>query len=180
MGREVRRVAAGWEHPSDEQGNYIPLFGGSFSRRAAEWDRGHERWCAGQRPIRDIVVGEGPAASVETIWGAPDEAGRLFADTWGEYAGPRPVATDYLPDWPEDEASWWQLYENVTEGTPVSPAFSSITELRAWLVEHGDRFSDAPPSEASVDQLLQRGSAPSFVFSGGEVRGWERQDDAAI
>ena len=33
-----------------------------------------------------------------------------------EYAGEEPDSRDYLPDWPENVASAYQLYENTTEG----------------------------------------------------------------
>lgn len=45
MGREVRRVPSGYEHPRDKRGNYVPLFDGRgyagdlayFEAHEAEW-----------------------------------------------------------------------------------------------------------------------------------------------
>lgn len=44
MGREVRMVPAGWEHPVDENGEFIPLLTGSFSEELAEWQEGKRQW----------------------------------------------------------------------------------------------------------------------------------------
>jgi len=30
MGREIRRVSEGWEHPKDARGNYQPLYDEDF------------------------------------------------------------------------------------------------------------------------------------------------------
>ncbi len=57
-----------------------------------------------------------------------------------------------------------QIYEDVSEGTPVSPVFGSQAEVRAWLIAQGVAFEAA-------DEFLQRGSAPSFVFGPGGVPG---------
>ncbi|HXZ54705.1 MAG TPA: hypothetical protein VEH03_04550 [Burkholderiales bacterium] len=50
----------------------------------------------------------------------------------------------------------YQLYENVTEGTPESPVLSSLAELRTWLLAQG---WDAQ----RIDFLLEHGHAPSFI-----------------
>lgn len=50
----------------------------------------------------------------------------------------------------------FQLYENVTEGTPVSPIFLSREELFAWLRDQGY-------PEGNIEMLAAWGHAPSFV-----------------
>ena len=57
-----------------------------------------------------------------------------------------------------------QIYEDVSEGTPVSPVFASTSEARAWLIAQG------VTSEA-VDEFLREGSAPSFVIGSGGILG---------
>jgi hypothetical protein len=49
------------------------------------------------------------------------------------------------------------VYEDVSEGTPVSPVFASAGELRGWLVARGVPV-------ASAEAFLAQGSAPSFVL----------------
>ncbi len=57
-----------------------------------------------------------------------------------------------------DEAAkpGYQIYENVSEGTPQSPIFGSRAELAVWLEGQG---WDA----ARIAFLLEHGHAPSFV-----------------
>src|SRR5215510_8017307 len=42
MGREVRRVPPGWEHPRDEAGRYVPLFDGAKLAEAVAYYEVHE------------------------------------------------------------------------------------------------------------------------------------------
>src|SRR3954471_15330108 len=37
-------------------------------------------------------------------------------------------------DWTEEEAVCFQIYETVSEGTPVSPMFDTLTDMEDWLV----------------------------------------------
>jgi len=50
----------------------------------------------------------------------------------------------------------YQIYENVTEGSPVSPVFNSLLELVSWLIAQG-------VSRQSAEAFVERGSAPSFA-----------------
>lgn len=52
----------------------------------------------------------------------------------------------------------YQLYENVTEGTPQSPIFASVDALQAWLDAQG-------LDKARSAYLMEHGNAPSFVVS---------------
>lgn len=86
------------------------------------------------------------------------------ADEAGE-----PIPGAHLePLWgiPDAERPGYQVYENVSEGTPVSPAFDSVDELRAWLIRQG-------VTAEAADAFLRDGFAPSFVYSipGGLVGG---------
>lgn len=49
--------------------------------------------------------------------------------SYEEYAGPRPDASDYMPDWPEAERTHYQMYENTSEGTPISPVMATPEDL---------------------------------------------------
>lgn len=50
-----------------------------------------------------------------------------------------------------------QVYEDVSEGTPVSPNFASSGELREWLIAQG-------VAGQAADDFLREGSASSFVL----------------
>jgi hypothetical protein len=51
----------------------------------------------------------------------------------------------------------YQVYENVSEGSPLSPVFDTPEDLTRWLKREGW------PQEA-IDSLLDVGHAPSLVI----------------
>jgi hypothetical protein len=59
-----------------------------------------------------------------------------------------------------EEKSCYQIYQNVSEGTPVSPIFGSKEELCQWMVAQGE----SPEAAAA---FLDLGHAPSLVISRG-------------
>jgi hypothetical protein len=67
-----------------------------------------------------------------------------------------------MPRWAPEEATCYQVYEDVTEGTPVSPVFDSLDGVRGWLVDQGY-------SRRAVEGFCRRGQAPTLVVADGEV-----------
>ncbi len=127
MGREVRRVPADWQHPRDAAGKLIPLRAADFARMAAAWDCGQAKWERGLVATHSTLPGV-PA------WRQRDEFVR--ASDYLEHAGPRPRADTFMPTWPDEQRTWWQMYETVTAGTPISPPQASAAELAKWLADH--------------------------------------------
>ncbi len=87
-----------------------------------------------------------------------------------EMDGDPPDPNYYRPNWAAGEATWFQVYENVTEGTPMTPPFASRDELAAHLVAHGDdwvRNGEPNPwtSEAAFRFVFELGYAPTFVYT---------------
>jgi hypothetical protein len=118
MGIEIRRVPAGWEHPRDAEGEYIPLLDG-YNGQVAEWETGKTQWDLG---FREIWKG---------VWEPRQDAELTMS--FEEWAGERPVEADYTPDWPPDERTHYQLYENTDLGMPVSPVLPDRVALSKWL-----------------------------------------------
>lgn len=158
MGREVRRVPADWQHPKkhqfDHRGRlverYKPLFGGSWSQAAREWDAEREKWERGEFPEY-----------------ASEESRQMPYDQW---SGRRPYSGDYMPDWPAEQRTHFMMYEDTSEGTPISPAFSSPEELARWLADN--KASAFGSDTATYEQWLRvarGGWAPSMVVSDGEL-----------
>jgi len=54
-----------------------------------------------------------------------------------DWYGQAPDQNDYMPDWPADECTHLMMYEDTTEGTPISPAFPTPEELAKWLADTG-------------------------------------------
>lgn len=44
--------------------------------------------------------------------------------------------SDFMPPWPPEQATAFQVYEDTTEGTPLSPVLGTWQEVVAWLGEH--------------------------------------------
>jgi len=124
MGREVRRVPPDWDH---EKYSDQPL-GDRFGKELDDWLKGYFEWQKGYRYSRLVEK-----------WIPIEEEYKQYPYT--DFAGERPNVTDYMPDWNESERTHYQAYENVTEGTPISPVFATEEEMIDWLVENetGDR-----------------------------------------
>ena len=70
---------------------------------------------------------------------------------------------DVMPQWPESERTHYQMYESVTEGTPISPVMESPEALARWLAEN--KASAGPYATATHDQWLAMINAGSSVGS---------------
>lgn len=57
----------------------------------------------------------------------------------------------------EEEKTCFQIYENVTEGSPVSPVFETQDEMINWLKKQGN---DA----TVINQFIEWGHYPSLVI----------------
>lgn len=119
MGREVRRVPKDWVHPTDANERLIPLF-----------------------ELRE------PIESLQAAWDqrktAHDE--KEMCCTFEEWAGPRPMAEDYMPWWPDEEKTHYQMYETCTEGTPISPVMAMPETLANWLSISGASVFGGQPA----------------------------------
>lgn len=161
MEREVRRVPATWKHPRCEDGEFIPLHEGrDVAALQAKWDADEQRWNSGLAP--DYQNGDDNGEP----WVAkvPEDRG-----PWNEYSGDRPVESDYMPNWPEAEQTHLQMYEDCTEGTPISPVMETPEALARWLADNN--ASAFGYQGASYEQWLatiRRGWAPSAVFTTGK------------
>lgn len=76
----------------------------------------------------------------------------------------------------------WQLWENVSEGSPVTPVFATSAELVAHLVAGGDawdRKRGAPGwKREDAEAFVRQGSAPTLVSIGGQI--FEPRDSAKL
>jgi hypothetical protein len=163
MGRQIRRVPANWQHPEAEGDDlrrgrgYTPLYGLCYKTEAEEWVKNCLLWSQGRHP--DQLDGSGK--DCEFFW------------EWDGDPPDRKYYVQYDPD-DKDLCTWWQLYETVSEGTPVSPAFATADELIDYLATHGDFWEQRRareghrPLQLSSRETLEKfvkneGSAPSLV-----------------
>ena len=146
MGREIRTVPADWVHPKDERtGRYKPLHDQSFREAAEEWVTGFEEWRTGTH--KDFK-----------------KHGVDYPYFW-QWEGDPPDEEYYRPDWPEETRTHFQVYETVSEGTPVSPVFATKGEIADWAVAQGH-------SREAADAFAEDGYVPSGLFIPGKGFAW--------
>lgn len=173
MGREIRKVIPNWEHPKEEKYNsfkgrydegFKPLYNRPYRKSINEWITEHQLWEKGEHPDQQDKDLEGYI-------------------NYADYAGNPPDVESYRPDWREEEMTWFQVYETVSEGTPVTPPFATREELVAYLVENGDFWDqerrskgdsimpcDPWPLETAQRFVFGSGYAPSLVVTDGKIQ----------
>ena len=148
MGREVRRVIPDWMPPTDERGHLQPMFNSDFATAADGWKEGLTAWERGER--EDYLSEESRALE---FW---------------ECEGDPPNRAYYRPAWKPEEMTWFQVYETVSEGTPVTPAFATTDELIDYLVANGDFWDQNRGhggwSRESATAFVGTGWAPSAII----------------
>lgn len=79
-----------------------------------------------------------------------------------------PMHQEEMPGWSDAEKTHLQMYENTTEGTPISPVLATPEDLARWLADNN--ASAFASRTATYDQWLatiHSGSAPSAIFRNG-------------
>jgi hypothetical protein len=141
-------VPPNWEHPKKDDGRYQPLFNRNFKEAAAEWIKGLKEWDEGER---------------QRVLKEYNED----YEYW-EWAGDPPDRDYYMPEW-DEEPTWFQVYETVSEGTPVTPPFATKEELIDYLVEHGDFWYQGDIAKGRFDTFRSKSTredATAFVHGG--------------
>lgn len=174
MGREIRMVPPNWQHPEikDDYGRLRlqPMYDQDFASAKAEWLEGLRAWDAGENDDREKYK---------------HDDGRPY-EYW-EWHGNPPCPAYYRP-WKDEEATWYQVWETVSEGTPVTPPFATQQELADYLAENGDEWDQSRSLDPHACKLFGitpgkpgwgkvraekfvfgGGWAPSFVVSGGQM-----------
>lgn len=169
MGREVRRVIPNWEHPKKERfdyrlGQYVedyqPLYDCDSDSAFKEWLSDWNDWCSFRH---DELREKYPEDHRECSQYA------CFCD-WHATA---PSPECYRPAWGAEDATWWQAYETVSEGTPVSPPFATADELVEYLATHGDFWDQkrgaGPWNRASAEAFVKHDAyVPSMMVVDGQ------------
>ena len=143
MGREVRRVPADWQHPR------------------------YEGWEARQG-LKPLFDGDDYQSAHDGFVAKLNEEGLQAAI---DYYGRAPDINDYMPQWAPEERTHLMMYENTTEGTPISPAFETPEELARWLADNeASAFGGMTATYEQWLAVARGGWAPSAVIAGGEMK----------
>jgi len=144
MGREIRRVPPNWEHPRDNKRRYIPLLEGMFDLKMKKWWDEYETWVTGEHKYR--------------------EEGDTDAD-FVEWDGDAPQLSMYLESRFIETPTWYQMYENVSEGTPVTPPFETKEEIVEHLVNFGTFNDSRGWGRKIAEKFVNRGWALSGLIN---------------
>ena len=145
MGREIRRVPIHWQHPRKPDGDYQPLYDEDYETAARLWLMECVRW-----EYHWLEHGCGPeGCDTRYYW---------------DWEGSSPEDTYYRPAWQPGTKMGFQMYETVTEGTPLSPVFPSKQLLADWLCTHTDWCGDGPRTREQAEMFVKDEWAPSAMI----------------
>jgi hypothetical protein len=129
-------------------GDYIPLCDNDIQSAYQEWQENLDKWLLGTHEEQ-----------VERRYDFYDYTPTYAA--FVEWKGRSPDPERHRTrKWSMEEATAYQIYETVTEGTPVSPVFPDAAAMIAWLIQQGH-------SEQSAREFLHYGSVPSGAVVNG-------------
>jgi hypothetical protein len=75
-----------------------------------------------------------------------------------------------MPVFPEGTATGFCMYEDTSEGTPISPVFETPEELARWLADTGaSAFGQMTATYEEWLSMARAGWAPSAISTGGEL-----------
>jgi hypothetical protein len=174
MGREIRKVPSDWKHPTYKDvgkeyetkicrggwqnmaDRFHPMHDELFDNMMDGWYEEWTKWRQGIHPDQKTFSDKANMSYIEWNGGPPEPA----------YYRHR--------KWTDEEATHFQMYETVSEGTPVSPVFASLQELEDWLVEDGNWKScdwpQGPISREAAHAFCSAKWAFSMVItSNGEI-----------
>lgn len=146
MGREIKRVQLDFDWPIGK--GWPPYMGGICSDDVKS--------CMGLKNPTDLDV----------TCGHCKHAAKL--------AGVEAVTLGRCPKWVHDPlpGDCYQLWETVSEGSPVSPVFATPEELADWMVAPGNDTSitRGTTREQWLAMICGSGYAPSLVFDEKGIR----------
>lgn len=189
MGREIRKVPANWNHPKKPDGDYKCLHQYDFDESYKEWKKelkewyeGHRLWQEGKyknyddRVIskqdvliewaNDISDYRAKYSFTENYKREEEELYRSGNPTYTDVAGEPPLAPN--PDEYMPKGEWYQLFETISEGSPITPPFATKEELVEWLSKNPDFWGTQWNPEAAKD-VVESGHAMSMIMANGKI-----------
>ncbi len=185
MGREIRRVPPNWEHPKTFSGGrgerFQPMHDRPHLSAWKEWK--HDRTMYRVECLVPTFMSVGrdvlKAMGFKKWKFHYDKPPHYEWNDWTDYHGEKPDGEFYRPAWKRGEATWFQVYETVSEGTPVTPPFETKEELIQYLMANGDYWDQrrrkdgvsgidcGPWTEEQARRFVDSEWAPSAMVVGG-------------
>lgn len=146
-------VPPNWQHPKNDRGHLQTMYHGNFADKFAAWLADFDR------------IRAGDLTSIERECYA--EPGMNPLAEWLRDEGTPLDPKGYEP-WRKEGATWVQVWETVSEGTPVTPPFATKAELVDYLVAGGDDWDRKSGrggySRAQAEAFVEQGWVPSMVL----------------
>lgn len=170
---------------------FVPMHQGDFKEAVKEWKKDLKNWYKGQEywsnglywsswfkeepvPIKekfkdwlDSIEEDRIRHNFSTDYREEEKQKYItgicsYEDIAGEPPRP-PNPDDYMP-----KGEWIQLFENVSEGTPLTPPFETAPELIDWLANNKD-FWGRDWTREQAEAMVRDEYAPSMTVINGKV-----------
>ena len=157
MWREVRRVPANWQHPKRISKyrwteEYQPCRQRSLKEAIKDYYTDLKKW---YKDYFDFVENGKTVKYERKTYSF--KIGNFLDRIWDEPPSP-PDPKYYMPEWER-----FQLFEDVSEWTPLSPAFETAEELVDWLCNNLDyRWTQRTREQA--EWIVKHWSVCSWAF----------------
>lgn len=180
MSREIRRVPANWNHPKTDivdrnwELRYQAMMQIDYNETYSEWEKEVSDW----KKAFDIfssgvemelsVLNDHCEYETKVVVNTDDNAYDAFVSHYGEPPTP-PNPAYYMPT-----GTWYQLFQTISEGTPISPPFETAEELIVYLEKNGDFWWNEWTREAT-QYLLDGWYSCSWMISNWKMYSPEEQ-----
>ena len=136
--------------------------GRKVRRVPADWQHPIDEMTGCHKPL---YPGERYAPSASEFLEKANAEGLQDAIDW---FGQAPDKGDYMPNWPPEARTHFMMYEDTSEGTPISPALATPEELARWLADtNASAFGRNGASYEGWLRVARGGWAPSMVITEG-------------
>ena len=160
MSRAIRRVPANWSHPKrrneyHDTMEYKPL----MSDYVGSLKYYHDEV---KKFIKYMtkVINDGKVKIYGTNYTEPKDVYNYLTD---EDELLPPDIKNYMPS-----GEWYQLYEEVSEGTPITPPFATQEGLKDYLMTKGTFWDSTPWPEHRAQGMVDDGYAMSGIMTNGK------------
>ncbi len=159
MSRQIRRVPASWQHPEQinqysNKKEYRSLMQWDYKEELKEF---YEELEVYYKEYEEFEDGE-------IFWEWEEyETSKEKWTTYEDWAWKPPTPPnpyDYMPT-----GEWYQLFQTVSEWTPLSPPFETQKELIKWLTNNKD-FWGTQWSPEWAKHIVESWFAMSGIFTG--------------
>lgn len=128
----IRSVSYDWEHPTDPQGEYVPLWDESYSYALSRWLKAKQNWTNGLILNPDYVF-DPSRIDKDSEW-IPMPDGYAILNSFEDTYGDKPDSSNFRPDWTHGFCTCAQIYD-AEKCIPVSPVFTDPSLMAAWAID---------------------------------------------